>query len=116
MMCYGCLLLWKLDPARLQAWLYNISNINGLDFSLVEGSSGVREDIKYTLNIYGPEDGYDFVGRKLGDFRAFLQSPLYVRPGIIYQNPQMLFATPYEIEAEGEEIVTWNDVDVTQSS
>lgn len=86
-----------------------------MEFSLtLSGSTDFR------LNIYGPADQRGLVGNLLGDDKVYLQQPATIRKGIVYDNPQWLYApgeqrdlTRY-VKYDGQELESWTSMAIQE--
>ncbi|KAH7137568.1 hypothetical protein EDB81DRAFT_761623 [Dactylonectria macrodidyma] len=122
-LCYGCLFdvdVRKQDGRFIlkRSTLMRIRPIillGNMEFSLtLSGSTDFR------LNIYGPADQRGLVGNLLGDDKVYLQQPATIRKGIVYDNPQWLYApgeqrdlTRY-VKYDGQELESWTSMAIQE--
>ena len=106
------------DRGKIQRLgITTIQKIEKLSFKEVQFSL-VKTGTRFFLNIYGPSDYQDIVGKILGERNGYLQHPFFIRPGMRYENPQYLHRPGQskdmtdQIEQRGKEVVSWSGSDI----
>lgn len=78
------------------------------DFSLIE-----KTNKALSINIYGPQNRFEWIGDRLSDVYAFLQHPSHIRDGVRYDNPLYLQnpTDPVDLHQtithDGKELCSW---------